>query len=75
MQNRYSILIATIATNLAALTVTYFFILKNEKIDQNPERIIADKPSILIMPFENQIGQNENEYISLGITQNIISML
>ena len=75
VQNRYSIIIATIATIRAALTKTYFFILKNEKIDQNPERIIADKPSILIMPFENQIGQNENEYISLGITQNIISML
>lgn len=60
---------------LAVLTGTYFFILKNEKIDQNPERIIADKSSILVMPFENQTGQNENEYIHLGITQNIISML
>lgn len=75
LSNRFSIIMATVAIIFATLFGTYFLILENENINQKSEGIIADKPSILIMPFENQTGLDENEYINLGITQNIIATL
>ena len=34
-----------------------------------------DKPSILVMPFENQTGKSDNDFIGFGITSNIVSTL
>ena len=34
-----------------------------------------DKPSILVIPFENQTGNSDNDFIGFGITSNIISTL
>ena len=36
---------------------------------------VADKPSVLIMPFENQTGIDENNYLNSGITENLVSTL
>ena len=36
---------------------------------------MADKPSVLIMPFENQTGIDENNYLNSGITENLVSTL
>ena len=74
-KNRYSIFTVIVALILLTLVGGYLFIFQNEEINQKPLGIIADKPSILIMPFENQTGREDNEYINLGITQNIITTL
>ena len=34
-----------------------------------------DKPAILVIPFENQTGKSDNDFIGFGITSNIISTL
>ena len=36
---------------------------------------VADKPSVLIMPFENQTDIDENNYLNSGITENLVSTL
>jgi adenylate cyclase len=36
---------------------------------------IADKPSVLIMPFENQTGAVGNNYLNNGITENLVTTL
>jgi len=38
-------------------------------------RKIADKPSVLIMPFENQTGAADNNYLNNGITENLVTTL
>ena len=35
----------------------------------------TDKPSVLVIPFENQTGKSDNDFIGFGITSNIISTL
>ena len=69
-----------LATAFLTLTIivalgAYFFVSQNKKTHQKTPIIIADKPSILVMPFDNQTGNVENEYINLGMTQNIITTL
>jgi class 3 adenylate cyclase/TolB-like protein len=43
--------------------------------ENNKTVLTADKPSVLVMPFENQTGKKENDFIGMGITSNIISTL
>ena len=70
-----SLVVAVIILIPTILAFTYLFVFPKDRINQQSEGVIADKPSILIMPFENQTGQEANEYINLGITQNIITTL
>ena len=71
----FSLVVAVIILIPTILAFTYLFVFPKDQINQQSEGVIADKPSILIMPFENQTGQEANEYINLGITQNIITTL
>jgi len=41
----------------------------------SPTSIANEKPSIAVMPFENLSGDDTQEYISDGLTQNIITAL
>ena len=45
------------------------------KIKSNAKVLTSDKPSVLVMPFENQTGNKDNDFIGMGITSNIISTL
>ena len=70
------LLFATIAAVLIIGLVGIFFY--NSKImdtDNIKTVLTADKPSVLVMPFENQTGNKENDFIGMGITSNIISTL
>ena len=71
----FSLVVAVIILIPSILAFTYLFVFPKDLMNQQSEGVIADKPSILIMPFENQTGQEANEYINLGITQNIITTL
>ena len=42
---------------------------------QNEKNIIADMPSILVMPFENQTGKEENNFVGSGFTSSLINIL
>ena len=39
------------------------------------ESKVGDRPAVLILPFENQTGKSDNDFIGFGITSNIISTL
>ena len=73
--NQLGIIIAIMILLPVSLVVGYFLVFQNDEINEKSEGIIADKPAILIMPFENQTGIADNEYINLGITQNIVTTL
>ena len=70
------LLFATIAVVLLiGLVGVYYYNSKVQVTDNNKTVLTADKPSLLVMPFENQTGKKENDFIGMGITSNIISTL
>jgi len=42
---------------------------------QNEKSVTADMPSILVMPFENQTGKEENNFVGSGFTSSLINIL
>ena len=70
------LLFATIAVVLLLGLVGIFYYNSEVKVTDNNKTVLtADKPSLLVMPFENQTGKKENDFIGMGITSNIISTL
>ena len=70
------LLIATIAVVLIISLGGIFIYNSKVKVSDNKKSLLtADKPSVLVMPFENQTGNKENDFIGMGITSNIISTL
>ena len=70
------LLFTTIAVVLIiGLAGIVYYNSKVQVIDNNKTVLIADKPSVLVMPFENQTGKKGNDFIGMGITSNIISTL
>ena len=70
------LLIATIAVVLIiSLGGIFIYNSKVQVSDNKKSLLTADKPSVLVMPFENQTGNKENDFIGMGITSNIISTL
>ena len=68
--------IATIAVVLIiSLGGIFIYNSKVKDFDNKKSLLTADKPSVLVMPFENQTGNKENDFIGMGITSNIISTL
>lgn len=43
--------------------------------DASPHLSLPDRPSIAVMPFENESGDAEPEYFSNGVTEDIITEL
>ena len=65
-----------VASVFAVVIVGIIFYLQSDtkpvsKIQMMP----TDKPSVLVIPFENQTGKSDNDFIGFGITSNIISTL
>ena len=59
-----------------AVFVGIFFYFQPDTTPVSKTKILpTDKPSILVMPFENQTGQSDNDFIGFGITSNIVSNL
>ena len=64
------------AALFVAAFVGIFFYFQPDTTPISKTKILpTDKPSILVMPFENQTGQSDNDFIGFGITSNIISNL
>jgi TolB-like protein len=42
---------------------------------QNKQTETSDRPTILVMPFANQSGNKEQDYIGMGMTSHLITML
>ena len=69
-------LFTTIAVVLIiGLVGIFYYNSKVQVTDNNKTVLTADKPSVLVMPFGNQTGKKENDFIGMGITSNIISTL
>ena len=69
-------LFTTIAVVLIiGLVGIFYYNSKVQVTDNNKTVLTADKPSVLVMPFENQTGKKGNDFIGMGITSNIISTL
>ena len=70
------LLFTTIAVVLIiGLAGIVYYNSKVQVTDNNKTVLTADKPSVLVMPFENQTGKKGNDFIGMGITSNIISTL
>ena len=57
------------------LLTAFYFSFNFSEPTRNSKPIISDKPSILIMPLENQTGNRDDDYIGAGITSNIVTIL
>jgi len=70
------LLFATIPVVLIIGLVGIFIYNSKVQVTDNKKSVLtADKPSVLVIPFENQTGNKENDFIGMGITSNIISTL
>ena len=70
------LLFTTIAVVLIISLVGIFIYNSKVLVTDNKKSVLtADKPSVLVIPFENQTGNKENDFIGMGITSNIISTL
>ena len=69
-------LFTTIAVVLIIGLVGIFIYNSKVQVTDNKKSVLtADKPSVLVIPFENQTGNKENDFVGMGITSNIISTL
>ena len=65
-----------VASVFAVVIVGIIFYLQSDtKPVSKTQTMPIDKPSILVMPFENQTGNSDNDFIGFGIKSNIISTL
>ena len=68
-------LYATIAMFLI-LVAGGFAYYQHSMVNRTKESVeISDKPTVLIMPFANQSGNSEQDYIGLGMSTHLITML
>ena len=68
-------LFATIAVFLI-LVAGGFAYYQHSMVNRTKESVeISDKPTVLIMPFANQSGNSEQDYIGLGMSTHLITML
>jgi len=63
------------AVFILGLVGTLYFNSSSETSQTSLKVLTSDKPSVLIMPFENQTGNKDNDFVGLGITSNLISTL
>jgi len=68
-------LFATIASVLI-LVAGGFAYYQHSQTNSSQELVeISDRPTILVMPFANQSGNTEQDYIGMGMTSHLITML
>ena len=69
--------IIVLCTVIIVLAIGFFASGYFKTVVEKPanSRKIADKPSVLIMPFENQTGAADNNYLNNGITENLVTTL
>jgi len=69
--------IIVLCTVIIVLAIGFFVSGYFKTVVEKPanSRKIADKPSVLIMPFENQTGAADNNYLNNGITENLVTTL
>tara|TARA_B100000902_G_scaffold383879_1_gene423306 strand:+ start:134 stop:1990 length:1857 start_codon:yes stop_codon:yes gene_type:complete len=69
----YTTLLSGTAAALV-IAIAGFFMLNGEE-EEEMKTVVADRPSILIMDFENMTMNDENKFLGIGMTSNIIATL
>jgi len=65
--------VITAALILVAAGFAYY---QHSQMNSSQESVeISDRPTILVMPFANQSGNTEQDYIGMGMTTHLITML
>ena len=65
-----------VASVFAVVIIGIIFYLQSDTTPVSKTQTMPiDKPSILVIPFENQTGNSDNDFIGFGVTSNIISTL
>jgi len=54
---------------------SYYKNIIGDSQQQNKQTETSDRPTILVMPFANQSGNPEKDYIGMGMTSHLITML
>ena len=61
-----------VASVFAVVVIGIIFYLQSDtKTVSKIQMMPTDKPSVLVIPFENQTGKSDNDFIGFGITSNI----
>ena len=68
-------IIAILVLGIGGYTYYNFSIKDNDKKNEGISGISSDRPIILVMPFANQSGKKEYDYIGNGMTSHLITTL
>ena len=68
-------IIGSVAAALVVMVGVFYFTFLQNISDGSKPIISADKPSILVMNFENLTKDEDNEFLVTGITSSILSVL
>ena len=70
-----TLLFATIAAVLIIVAGGFAYYQYSQMNSSQESVEISDRPTILVMPFANQSGKTEQDYIGMGMTTHLITML
>ena len=69
----YAVIVVILVLGIGGYS--YYKNIIGDSQQQNKQTETSDRPTILVMPFANQSGNPEQDYIGMGMTSHLITML